>query len=42
MKFEFRHGDGTKHVDGPMLPQTEGLLQREARIGVSGKRKQII
>lgn len=33
----FRHNNGEKHADGPMLSQTERLLPWETRTGVSGK-----
>ena len=31
-----RHVDGEEHVDGVGLPQDQGVLQGEARAGVSG------
>lgn len=33
----FRHNNGEKHANGPVLSQTERLLPWETRTGVSGK-----
>ncbi|KAK6631350.1 hypothetical protein RUM44_005876 [Polyplax serrata] len=31
----YRHDNGKKHINGPVLPPTEGLLQRKTWTGIS-------
>ena len=36
-----RHANGEKHLDGVCLPQDQGVLQGEARAGVSSGRHEV-